>query len=517
MQLPTIDLVVIVLYLVGIVAFGAGFVRKSRVPDAFMAANRSLPGWVVGLSIIGTYVSSISFLANPGKSYASNWNSLVFSFALPFAALIAIRYFVPFYRNVGEISAYHHLEERFGPWARTYAVVMYLLTQMARIGTILYLVALTLSTFVGIGIETIIIATGALVILYTILGGIEAVIWTDAIQTVVLCLGALVAVSVLIYDLPGGFSRIVEVASENNKFSLGAFGTSLSEPTFWVVFVYGLTINLQNFGIDQGYVQRYITARSDKDARVSVWMGALAYVPISLTLFFIGTALFVFYSAQPELLSSGVGGDSVFPYFILSEIPVGLTGLIIAAVFAAAMSTVDSSLNSSATLILQDIYKRYFRPNASDKESMRVLYGATFIWGVVGTSMALLMIGAQSALDVWWEYASIFSGGMLGLFLLGLISRAKNPAAVTGVVAGILVILWMSVSRSWEGELAPFSSPFHSFLVIVIGTLVILLVGIVVSRTRRKMRSGPSDSASTNGQSSDRATNKEPGRAEVSQ
>lgn len=485
MQLPTVDLIIIVVYLGGIVAFGSGFIRKSGTPDGFMAANRSLPGWVVGLSIIGTYVSSISFLANPGKAYASNWNALVFSFALPLAAIIAVRYFVPFYRRVGEVSAYHHLEARFGPWARTYAVVMFLLTQMARVGTILYLVALTLSTFIGIGIETIIVVTGLMVITYTILGGIEAVIWTDAIQTVILCLGALVALGWLIADAPAGIGEIVGVAAEQNKFSLGSFGASLSEPTFWVVLVYGLTINLQNFGIDQGYVQRYITARSTKDAQTSVWMGAIAYIPISAVLFFIGTALFVFYATQPGLLPADISGDSVFPYFIVSELPVGLTGIIIAAIFAAAMSTVDSSLNSSATLILQDIYKRYLRPEASDRESMAVLYGATFLWGVIGTGMALLMIGAESALDVWWEYASIFSGGMLGLFLLGLISRAKNPAAIAGVICGVLVILWMSISPDWSGALAPFRSPLHSFLVIVIGTLVILLVGIVVSRLRR--------------------------------
>jgi len=459
--------------------------RKSGTPDGFMAANRSLSGWVVGLSIIGTYVSSISFLANPGKSYSSNWNALVFSFALPIAAIIAVRYFVPFYRKSGEVSAYHHLEERFGAWARTYTVMMFLLTQMARVGTILYLVALTLGTFIGLGIETIIILIGILVIIYTILGGIEAVIWTDAIQTVVLCIGALVAVGFLLVNAPTGVGRIFEIAAENNKFSLGSFGTSLSEPTFWVVLMYGLAINLQNFGIDQAFVQRYITARSTEDAKTSVWMGAIAYVPISLTLFFIGTALYVFYTTQPGLLPSDISGDSVFPYFIVSELPVGLTGIIIAAVFAAAMSTVDSSLNSSATLILQDIYKRYFRPDASDKESMIVLYGATFVWGVIGTGMALLMIGAESALDVWWEYASIFSGGMLGLFLLGLISRARNPAAVTGVTCGVLVILWMSVSKNWTGDFAAFSSPFHSFLAIVFGTLAILLIGILVSRARR--------------------------------
>jgi SSS family solute:Na+ symporter len=189
----------------------------------------------------------------------------------------------------------------------------------------------------------------------------------------------------------------------------------------------------------------------------------------------------VFYTVQPDLLPASIEGDSVFPYFIVNELPVGLTGLIIAALFAAAMSTIDSSLNSSATIILQDIYKRYVRPGAEDKESMRVLYGATLLWGVIGTGMALAMIGAESALDTWWEYASIFSGGMLGLFLLGLISRAENPAAVTGVSCGVLIILWMSVSTGW----GTFSSPFHNFLAIVFGTLAILLVGILVSRFRK--------------------------------
>jgi len=486
LTLSTIDIAILLIYMGGIVIFGSWFVRKSGTPDAFMAADRSLKGGIVGLSIIGTYISSISFLANPGKAYAANWNPMVFSFSLPLAAWIAVRYFVPFYRKCGEISAYHHLEERFGPWARTYAVVMYLLTQMARIGTILYLVALTMTTFIGIDIRWIIIVTGILVIIYTLLGGIEAVIWTDAIQTVVLVAGALISLIVLVVDTPGGLGKIFSVAVNYHKFSLGSFGFDIAEPTFWVVLIYGFTINLQNFGIDQSYVQRFITARSDKAAKTSVWMGALAYIPISAAFFFIGTALFVYYHIQPGLLPGDVGGDSVFPYFIVHKLPVGLTGLIIAAIFAAAMSTVDSSLNSSATLILQDIYKRYVNPEASDKQSMRVLHGATLIWGIIGTGMALLMIGAQSALDIWWEYASIFSGGMLGLFLLGLISRAQNPAAITGVISGVLVIFWMTVSKNWSGAWAAFRSPFHTFFVIVIGTLVILLVGLLVSRFRKE-------------------------------
>ncbi len=489
MDVRFLDMAVMFIYLAGVVAFGSYFYRRSRNTEGFMAAGRSLPGWVVGLSIMGTYVSSISFLALPGNAYGGNWNAFVFSLSLPVAAWIAVKYFVPFFRNTGEISAYHHLEERFGPWARTYALIMYLLTQLARMGTIMYLVALALAPLTGLNIRVIILATGLLVTVYTLLGGIEAVIWTDAIQTVVLTGGALMCLISIMLGMPDGPAQIFEIAGQYQKFSLGSFDPSMARSTFWVVMVYGLTINLQNFGIDQNYVQRYITARSDSDAARSVWLGALLYIPVSAMFFFIGTALFAYYQAYPGLMSASISvaesPDKVFPYFIVTRLPAGITGLLIAAVAAAAMSTVDTSLNSSATLILRDIYKRYFRPNADEQESMRVLYGATFFWGVLGTTIALAMVNVRSALDTWWELASIFSGGMLGLFLLGLISRrAKNPAAVTGVICGILVIVWMTVSGEWSGSLAPLRSPFHNFMVIVIGTLTILLIGTFIGWIR---------------------------------
>ncbi len=557
-KLPGIDIAVLLAYLAGIVGLGCWFVRKSRSTNEFMVAGRSLPGWAVGLSIFGTYVSSISFLANPGKSFGGNWNPFVFGLSLPIAALIAVRFFVPFYRHSGEISAYNHLERRFGPWARTYAVICYLLTQLARMGTIMYLVALALAPLTGWPVLAIIAVTGVLVTAYTLLGGIEAVIWTDVIQSVVLTSGAVLCVVWITFGIPEGPAQVFEIAARDNKFSLGSLGVSLAEPTFWVVLTYGLVMNLQNFGIDQSFVQRYITAKSDQAAARSVWLGALLYLPISALLFFIGTALFAYYTAQPDLLPSTLNPiekpDQVFPHFIVAELPPGVTGLLIAAVFAAAMSSVDSSLNCSATLFLQDIYKRYIRRRADvgERESMRVLYTATLVWGTAGTLTAMAMIHVKSALDAWWELAGIFSGGMLGLFLLGLIARrAKNAAAATGVVIGVMVILWMSLSARWgllEGTVsidrdstvvagegthfheelrpgdeivvadvtmtvesiddmqqltvtAPFDcdhvmrkkifkkddwyrlrSPLHGFMTIVVGTLTILLVGLLVSR-----------------------------------
>ncbi len=484
MQLPIIDLGVLVLYLALVVAVGCQFVRRSGNTSEFMAAGRALPGWAVGLSIFGTYVSSISFLANPGKSFADNWNPFVFSLSLPLAAWIAVKVFVPFYRRGDEISAYHHLELRFGPWARTYAVVCYLLTQLARMATILYLVALALAPLTGWSVMTIIIVMGLLVTIYTLLGGIEAVIWTDVAQSLILSVGMLLCVGILLFRMPEGPGQLFSIAWQHDKFSLGSFGSSLTQSTFWIVLLYGLFINLQNFGIDQSYVQRYLTARTDQDASRSVWLGALLYLPVSALLFLIGTGLFSYYTAQPELLpstGSPLKPDAVFPHFIVTELPVGIRGILIAAVMAAAMSSVDSSLNCSATLTLKDLYDRYLRPQCGERESMIVLYSATVFWGIAGTCSALAMTRIQQALDAWWQLAGVFSGGMLGLFLLGLVSRAGNRAALAAVACGVSLILWLSLSPSSYWPAGWWSNPLHGFLTIVLGTATILIVGLLLT------------------------------------
>ncbi len=482
----TLDGLVLAAYFVVTMAIGFAFWRRSRSVEGFTAAERNLPGWLLGISIVGTYVSSISFLALPGKSFASNWNSFVFSLALPLATWISVKWFLPFYRRGGYISAYSHLEERFGPWARSYASACYLLTQFARIGTVTYLMALPMAVLLGWDIRVVIIVTGVATTLYTFVGGIVAVVWTDAIQTVILVAGALVCLGLMLFGLPEGPAQLFRLAAAHGKFSLGSFGTSLGEATFWVVLVYGLVINLQNFGVDQNFVQRYHAAKTDADARKSVWLGGLLYIPISAVFFFIGTALFAYYSVNPEALPEAYRlaskSDSVFPYFIVTVLPPGVTGLLIASVFAAAMSTISSSLNSSATIILNDYYQRYFNRKATERQKMWVLYLATIAVGLLGTGMALAMISVRSALDAWWTLAGVFGGGMLGLFLLGFLSRRANSfTAAAGVGGGVLVILWMSLSQGWTGALAAFRSPFHSFLTIVFGTVAILLVGLAMT------------------------------------
>jgi len=485
MNLPVTDLIVFIIITFGNVLFGASFYFKNKTSDQFTSGGGKLPSWVVGMSIFATFVSSISFLALPGKSYVSNWNALVFSFAIPIAAIMAIKFFVPLYRGLGSISAYNYLEVRFGTWARIYASVCYILTQMMRTGAILLLLALPLNALFGWNIKTIIIVTGIAVTAYSMLGGIQAVVWTDAIQGIVLIVGALTCALVLTFSMPEGPAQVFEIASANHKFSLGSFGAGISNSTFWVVLIYGLFINLQNYGIDQNFVQRYMTTSSLKKAKSSALFGALLYLPVSLIFFYIGTALFSYYTAQPDLLPAELkvagAGDKVFPHFIVNGLPVGITGLLIAAIFAAGMSTVSTSVNSTATIILSDYYRRYFK-NATEKSAMKVLYISSVIFGALGIIIALSLVGVESVLDAWWSLASIFSGGMLGLFLLAFLSKSvRNIDAAVGVIIGALVIIWMSLSPLYftEGNLPAFKSPFHSNLTIVIGTLVIFLVGFI--------------------------------------
>jgi solute:Na+ symporter, SSS family len=481
-----IDSTVVALYLLATLTLGFWFARRKQDSERFMAAGRSLPGWAVGLSIFGTYVSSISFLANPGKSYRENWNGFVFSLSLPLAAWVAAKFFVPFYRRDGEVSAYHHLERRFGAWARTYAVVCYLLTQLVRSGAIMCLLALALTQLTGWSAATIIVLTGILMTLFPLVGGTEAVIWTGVVQSVVLAVGAVTCMVLLIVGMPEGPGQLLNVAAAHDKFSLGSFDFGLGAPTFWVVLVYGVAINLQNFGIDQSYVQRYITARSDEAGKRSVWFGAAMYIPLSAVFFFIGTALFAFYAARPELLAEGTTGDKVFPYFIRNQLPIGMAGLVIAAICAAGT---DSTFNSTSTLILRDIYLRYLRPNASESESMTVLRTSTVLFGVLAIVIAFAFeraTNASAALDVWWRWSGILGGGTLGLFLLGRMSkRADGVGGAAGVVAATLLSLWMTFSKDWTRLPGPMRSPFHPFLVIVFCTIVVLGVGLLVALVRK--------------------------------
>lgn len=512
--LPVLDFTIIGIYLIAMVLVGFYFSRKNKNAEQFTVASGLIPGWAIGLSIYATFLSSNTFLGVPGKAYGGNWNAFVFSLSMPFAAWIAVRYFIPFYRNTGNISAYTHFEKRFGPWARVYAVICFLLTQIARMGSVFFGIALSLQALTGLSMKIIMIVMGISIILYTVSGGIKAVIWTEVVQAIIKTLGAILIIYLVVSNIPGGFDKIVEIGKANHKFSLGSFSPNLTEPTFWVILFYGFFINLNNFGMDQNYIQRYHAATSTKQAAKSVWLCVGIYVPASFLFFVIGSCLYAYYSQHPDLIlslkhqvaierlpatasanevSAFMGkltpadyGDKIMPHFMVTKIPAGLVGIIVAAILSAAMSTISSGMNSSATVFTIDIYKRYFKPQLNEKNTLNALHIGTVLFGFAGMAAGIAMIGVKSILDLWWQLSGIFAAGMLGLFLLGIISRqTRNHEAIIASIIGVLVILWLTFPALIPEQYAALRSTLNTNMIIVAGTLAIFLTGIFLTKTRQ--------------------------------
>jgi SSS family solute:Na+ symporter len=498
--MKTWDLVIIGVYLLSMIGVGIYFSRRNRNSEQFTTASGQIPGWALGLSFYATFLSAITFLGDPGKSFGSNWNPFVFSLSIPLAAWVASKLFVPFYRNGEAISAYSHLEERFGAWARTYAMVCFIMTQLARMGTIFYGLALTINALSGIEMPLIIIVSGVVIIFYTVLGGMEAVIWTEVIQAILKTLGALLILGLILNQLD--FTEIWAIGQRDEKFSLGTFRPDFTTSSFWVILVYGFFINLTNFGVDQNYIQRYHTAKNTQDAAKSIWLCVMYYVPVSFLFFFIGTSLYAFYDVNPGLISELKQqvsaekkipiqtmqlvdyADRVLPYFMKTQIPTGLLGLLLAALLSAGMSTMSSGMNSSATVFLNDIYLRYIQKDLSPHKQLRVLHVATIVMGCLGIVFGISMIGVKSLLDVWWKLSGIFAGGMLGIFLLGFIAKkVSNTAAKFAAIIGVIVIAWMSFKDNLPEA---FRSPLDGKMTVVVGTLTILFTGILVQRILKK-------------------------------
>lgn len=489
-DLPMADIAVLAIYLFAIVGVGAWFARRNRTAGQFTTADQSLPGWAIGMSMFGSYISSISFLANPGKAFHDNWCAAAFTVATPIGLIIATKWFYRFYRDSGVVSAYDHLEKRFGPWARTYAVACYLLLQMGRMGTIMFLLAKGIAPLLaGTGdpqrlVPAIIIITGLLMTFYTMFGGIRAVVWTGVLQGFVLIAGPIICLAVLFARMPGGPGQVFAVAGHAGKFGFGPFDASIIHQTFWLVLINGVLEHMRNWGVDQSYIQRYISTSSDAEARKSIWIAGILYMPVGFFFFFIGSALFSFYTVQPHLLPASLNvatdPDAVFPHFITHALPAGLSGLVIAAILAASM---DTNLNSMATLTLHDVYRRYFRPGAEDREQLRVLHVSTLLWGLACIGFALVMtLKVGPTIDFGWKVMGLLGGGILGLFLLAICTPARNRDAAVATIVGVIVISWMTLSKmpiwptAWQG----WANPMHDLTIPVAGTGIIVAVGALM-------------------------------------
>ena len=493
-SLGAIDTTILILYGCVLIAMGVYYKRKCRTAEQFMIADHSIPAWAAGLAVMSAYTSSISYIATPGKAFDSNWNPMIFALCIFPAAWLACKYAVPYYRKARLISVYSFLEDRLGSWGRIYAAFAFVLYMIGRVAVILYLASLLLETFVPWNIATVIIIIGAVTIVYTLLGGMEAVIWTDVMQSVIMIVGILFCAVSLSIHVFSGPEPLIQAAIDNNKFSFGSLKLTLAsqehlrDRTIWVMLIYGITEAFRSLLADQNYVQKFCSVPTERDAKRSIWIAMLIYIPLTAIFLYIGTMLFAFYSPAGKALGEGITkGDQIFPYYIATEVPVGLKGLIIAAIIAAAMSTVDSALNCSATVLLLDFYKRYFKPDIEEKSSLAFLRITTVVWGVLGTGAALVMIRAKSVLDVWWQISGIFGGALLGLFILAFLRVRLNLAqGLISIAVSIVVISWGTFARDLPDSWQWAQCNLDGIIVGAVGTAALMVVAGAFAMMNRK-------------------------------
>lgn len=488
--LETIDILILIAYGCCLLGMGIYFNKKTKTAKQFMVADNTIPGWAAGIAVMSAYTSSISYIATPGKSFDDNWHPLIFALCMLPVSWVVTRYVIPWYRQKKTISVYGFLEERLGYWARLYAAFSFVLFMIGRMAVILYLASLLLGSFLDWNIEYIILLIGITTIIYTLLGGMEAVIWTDVMQSVIMIIGIIYCAIFLSQEVLFGDSPAIAKAINQQKFSLGSMDLSFDNRTIWVMIVYGITENLRNLIADQNYVQKYSAVSTEAVAKKSVWLATILYTFLTIIFLYIGTALWSFYTANiANLPDSITKGDQVFPYFIATQLPVGLKGLLIAAIIAAAMSTIDSALNCSATVLHLDFYKRLINRDLSNSEEMFFLRGSTVIWGILGTGFAILMISAKSALDIWWQISGIFGGGILGLFLLAFFNiKLTKIQGILVILISILVISWGTFARNLSPEWQWMECELDTIIIGALGTFWLVLSAVFFGLFNKKIR-----------------------------
>ena len=481
------DVVAIAIYTLGILFLGWWTKRRVKGTEGFFVGGRSMPGWAVGMSVLATAVSSITFLAYPGSSYSGDWSRLVPGLMLPFATAIGVSLFVVFYRRSRFVSAYEYFERRYGNWGRSYASILFTLSSIWRMGYVLYLLSLPIKMFTGWDGIYVILFAGAIVTIYTMMGGLEGVIYTDVIQGSVLIIGGIITIALVVMSVPGGAPAIITDAMAAGKFKLVvSWDWDFAKLTFWGFAMSGIVGNITEQGIDQTKVQRYQAPKSDREA-IKAALYVLYCIPTWIMFMFVGTCLWAYYRAFP-VLPMGTASDYVYPHFILTQTPPFIGGLILVAVLSAAMAT-DSTMNGSASVVIEDFYKRHFAKNRTDMHYLFVARLVTWMLGVLMVLVAwwLTRLNADTILDVGFFVGSVLAGGLGGFFLIGFFFKHVNgKGALIGLISGLLMIVWGTLSQpKYVPE--PFLIPdayrlhMHEFFIGLLSNVAVFVVGIVAS------------------------------------
>jgi SSS family transporter len=471
-RLGVIDYAVILVYFLVLIGMGIYFSRGEKSTEAFFLGNRRIPWWAVGISIFGTSVSAITYIAIPATAYAEDWVTLLNSIGIVFLAPFVAIVYLPRLRESSHVTAYEYLEHRFNLATRIYGSVIFGIFQIGRMGIVLYLPAIALNAATGIDLTACIVTMGILATLYTVLGGIEAVIWTDVIQSVVLVAGAILALVIIVTNIDGGFGEMVSLAQEHDKFHTFNWTWDVYSAGVWVAVIGGIFASAYPAMADQTVVQRYLSTADVNEARKALYVNAALTIPIQFLFLGIGTALWAYYTTHPGELDPELQNNAILPYFVIQQFPAGLKGMLIAGLFAASMSSLDSSMNSLSSVIVNDYYRR-FVPGVSDLKTLRIARGVTLFLGVFGTFSALYVAtrNQESTLFITFlKLLGLVGGGLAGIFVLGTLTKRANGigAIVGGVTSGVV----MYFVRGTE---------VHFFLHGMIGFLTAFVVGYGVS------------------------------------
>lgn len=475
LMLGWLDWLVIVVYLVAMLGMGLYFYlrEKRNSTSDFFVGGRSIPFWAAGVSLYAANTSSISYIAIPAKAFETNWqyltNNLIAVLGLMFVAV----WIVPLLRRLDLMSVFSYLETRFHPAIRMLSSALCILVQLgSRMSVILFLPSLAIATITGIDMAWSILLMGGFTIAYTALGGMKAVVWTDVVQLVVKMGGALFAIGFVIWHLDGGLAEMAREAAAAQKTRMFDFSFDLTKATVWgFVFLVVFDVVL-TFPKDQVLMQRTLSTKNDRDAGRSIWAFAAIMIPGGFVFYAIGTALYVYYKANPGRMNPLLSIDATFPMFIAAELPMGVTGLIIAGIFAAAMATLSSIINSVATLASVDFYEKLVK-NPDPKKSVLFAELMTVAAGLIGIAFALLLsrYDIHSLFDVSIELAGLLGGGFAGAYTLGMFTRRANaPGVAIGVGSAILL-----TTLAWSMKLV------HPYFYLAISILLCIVIGYLAS------------------------------------
>ena len=484
-SLRWLDAVVIIVYMLAMLMVGRSFAKKQTTTDAYFVASRSIPSWAMGISIYAALITSITFIAYPGSSYAGNWAELVPGFMVIGVLLIVGTVIIPFYRHAVGMSAYEYFEKRFGYGVRAYSAFAFAMGHFSKMGFVFFTTALTVERITGWDIYFVLVGTGTITVFYTVIGGLEAVIWTDVIQGFVKVFGIFVCLGWLFVHMPGGIGAAFDLAASKQKFDLGSFNFDLTSKTsFWVLTIYGIFQYLQKYVADQTLVQRYLVAKTDRDAVKGVALGALLCIPVWALFMLIGTLVWAYYQLSHDALPAGIAPDKVFPHFLATKIPAGLAGLFMASLFSAAMAMLSSDLNCLSVVGVEDFYRR-LRPQATDAQRLFVGKLIVAVCGALAVLVAVVIAWkSERVLSFWFTTSSVVAGGLAGLFLLAFLSpRANRQGATAGIVAGLLVTTYATLTSGKDRviDLGAWNYTWTGVTIGVIAHFVVLIVGYLAS------------------------------------